>query len=129
MLNYALDATMLFFIEIIEANLQRGDTLEEYARNISDLKRSRPFIYICLYSSFFFVAVYALYYDIFNALIITILALKFADWYAKFYLLGAAKEGGDLAFANINAADIKITPAVRYAGAFFYAFLFYIAIS
>ncbi|MDR2151994.1 MAG: hypothetical protein LBO72_04150 [Helicobacteraceae bacterium] len=130
MLNHFLDAATLFFIEIIEGSLQKGETLDEYANNINEMKRSRPLAYLALSSSFFFTAAYSFYYNLFNALIFAILLMKLADSYVKFYLFGKAAQNGDFSVsAYLGVPNPKITPAIRFAGAFLYPFLFYLAIS
>ncbi|MDR0663959.1 MAG: hypothetical protein LBF86_00315 [Helicobacteraceae bacterium] len=130
MLSHTLDAATLFFIEIVEGGLQKGETLDEYANNISEMKRSRPLAYLSLCASFFYVAIYSFYYDLFSALICVILLMKFVDSYVRFYLFDKIAQKGDVSVsAYFGAPNVKITPAIRYAGALIYPCLFYFAIS
>jgi hypothetical protein len=127
---FTLDVAMLFFLEIIEANLQKGDNFDSLVRNLSEFNRKSQIGFLFLNSSALFVAFYAIYYDIFNSFILVILALKCADTYTKIYLIRLAKNNDQFSASEFfGAPNVKITPAIRYAGAFLYPALFYCAIS
>ncbi|MDR2033463.1 MAG: hypothetical protein LBP89_02390 [Helicobacteraceae bacterium] len=130
MLNDLLDAAALFFIEIIEANLQKGDTLDSYAQNLIEIKNRYPIVFLGLHLSFFFVVIYAIYYNLFNFSICAIVILKLTDICAKITLLRKAKNSENFSASSyLGTPNFQIKPALRYGGAFIYPLVFYYAIS
>ncbi|MGE4295712.1 MAG: hypothetical protein AB7E49_08425 [Campylobacterales bacterium] len=121
-----LDVALLFFIEIVEANLQKGRSFNELVNRLFALKKSRPLQFVLLHTSFFYVLFYAITSGNFSGWFFALLLIKGADIGLKLHLF-ARMEQEQEAFSSerfFGAPDMPLSPALRYAGAFLYSAIF-----
>lgn len=123
-----LDVALLFFIEIIEANLQKGRSFSELIGNLYAIKQASFVKFLALHLSLFYVAFYLIIYQ--NIYLLIIVAIKLLDLLFKISILKKVEENGGR-FSTLEffgAPDVAISPALRYFGAVFYSLVFYLAI-
>jgi hypothetical protein len=126
---HILDCALLFFIELIEANIQKGATLNELVANLSALKKHYPLIFWLLHTSLFYCLFFAIVSDGSTAILLTIVGVKSFDLIMKLKILRQIKALNapfDIS-RFLGMPNIKITPFIRYSGAVVYTLMFYAA--
>lgn len=125
------DVLLLFFIEIVEANQQKGNTFSQLVNYLHGLFRSRPFRFLLLHTSMLYVAYLVFVQGIANGWTGTLLFIKGVDLLLKLNLFWKIGKSGEPFSTErlYGAPDVGITPWMRYAGAVFYTFLLAMGIS
>ena len=125
-----LDVLLLFFIEIIEANLQKGDSVSRLITNLRYTKMHHPFVFFLMHTSLYFTAFFLITGIGSAYVLVMIVILKCSDLALKLKLINLVGKNGEfdtMAVFGIN--DMQISPALRYCGAFIYPLIFYYAMS
>ncbi len=125
-----LDVALLFFLEIIEATLQKGESANALIANLYALYQNSPLRFILLHISFIYVLFYALSHGIFNGWLLLLVAIKGFDLGLKLRIFKRIEQEGGFSLERFyGVPDMAVTPFMRYAGAFLYSGLFALAIA
>lgn len=121
-----LDVALLFFIEIVEANLQRGRTFNELVNTLYALRKNRPLQFVLLHASFFYVLFYLIGGENHSGWFLVLLLIKGVDIGLKLHLFSRMdRERSPFSSERFfGAPDMALSPQLRYAGAFFYTAIF-----
>lgn len=123
---FYLDLMLLFFIEIIEANMQKGGTFNEVVNNLYRLKQRGIIYFFSLHLSL----IYIIYFYIItqNNYLLILIAIKVLDLMVKLDLMDKITKAQKPFSVEefFGAKDIAITPVIKYAGAVFYSALFFL---
>lgn len=123
-----LDLMLLFFLEVIEATMQKGNTFNELVNNLYRLREKGLIYLLSLHLSLIYVIYYYLITQ--NGYLFFLIAIKSIDLMLKLDLTNKIKRSGKPFSSEeyFGANDITITAPIRYSGAIFYTLLFYMII-
>lgn len=121
-----LDIALLFFIEIIEANLQRGRSFNELVNGLYVLYKQKPIGFLLLHTSLFYVLFYAVASENYSGWFLLIVAAKGADLLLKLQLFRRIEKAGQAFSAErfFDTPDVGLSPWLRYSGALIYTAFF-----
>jgi hypothetical protein len=124
-----LDIALLFFLEIIEASLQKGQSANALISHLYGLYRRAKLRFFLLHLSLIYVLFYSYTHDLFNGWIALIVAIKIFDLGLKLWIFGRIDRVGTFSVEQFyGVPDMAITPVMRYSGAVLYTLLFAVAI-
>lgn len=116
-----IDAALLFFLEIIEANLTKNRNFEEIVQWYGQLIRNNKLYFAAIHSSLIYL-IYTVYSHKLSGFIIFVaVTMKVLDLATKVYLGTKTDENGQFSMMeNFNIPNMEISPALRYSGALIY---------
>ncbi|GHV09586.1 hypothetical protein AGMMS50229_20050 [Campylobacterota bacterium] len=126
--SWFFDVLLLFFVEVIEANLQKGNSFDELVTNLQAIWSQSPLRFWLAHYSFYLVIAYAVFGDHMNGFMLSIVLFKIADIAFKLRLFSDLRVGGS-ASTQLGIPNLAITPTVRYAGSVIYSAIFAIALT
>jgi hypothetical protein len=120
---------MMIFLELIEAYYQRASTLGEMIDRLYEYYKKSVFLFFIVHPTFYFVLCVALYFDIFNFYIITILIFKVFDIVFKIEMIKQRYQGKEMDRELAQMLNYKLAPWMVLLGVFTYVPLLIMAIS
>lgn len=126
-----IDVALLFFIEVLEANLQKGRTFSALVTRLYTIRSHSLLRFLSMHISLIYVLFYATANGVFNGWMALIVLIKGVDLGMKFWLFDKMdKNGGVFSTEQFyGVPDMEVSATMRYAGAIAYSVLFAAAIS
>lgn len=119
---------ILIVLEIIEANIQKGNSLSELIIYNYSIYKYNLIVFI-LYNFTFLYAIFILFsIDMSNFWLNVIVFLKFLDISFKLYIFQKIDKSGEVALSEFIPMDVKITPLLRYSNTMIYSSLMFFAL-
>jgi len=119
---------IMILLELIESNLQRANTLGEMIEKLYIYYHKSIFFFFIIHPTFYFVLFVALYLDIVNFYIITILVIKTFDMFFKIELIQQHFIKKEMERELEGMLDLKMASWMGFLGLFTYVPLLFLAI-
>jgi len=120
---------VMIFLELIEAHFQRAGTLGEMIDRLYGYYSKSVFLFFISHPTFYFILWVAIYLDIFNFLIITILLFKILDIFFKIEMIKQRYLVKEMDSELGQMLNTRMAPWMGVLGVFTYVPLLFIAIS
>ena len=119
---------IMILLELIEANLQRANTLGEMIEKLYIYYHKSIFFFFMIHPTFYFVLFVALYLDIVNFYIIAILLIKAFDIFFKVELIQQRYIKREMESELKGMLDLKMASWMGLLSLFTYVPLLFLAI-
>jgi len=121
--------TIMIVLELMEASLQKSNTLEEMIEKLYVYYNKSIFLFFMLHPTFYFTLFVSLYLNIVNFYIIVILLIKTFDIFFKIELIKQRYIKQDMDKELKEMLSLKMSPWMGFLGVFIYVPLLFMAIS
>jgi hypothetical protein len=119
---------IMIVLELIEANLQKAETLGEMIEKLYIYYSKSVFFFFMIHPSFYFVLFVSLYLDILDFYIITILIIKTFDIFFKIELIKQRYINKTMDRELAEMLNLKMASWMGFLGVFMYVPLLFMAI-
>jgi hypothetical protein len=119
----------MIFLELLEAHVQRAGTLSEMIDRLYFYYHKSVFLFFIVHPTFYFVLLIAIYFDIFDFYIISILLFKLFDIFFKIEMIKQRYMEKEMDSDLAQMLNTKMAPWMGYLGLFTYVPLLFMAIS
>jgi len=119
---------IMIVLELIEANLQRAETLGEMIERLYRYYSKSVFFFFMIHPSFYFVLFVSLYLDVLNFYIIAILVIKTFDIFFKIELIKQRYINKEMDKELEEMLNLKMASWMGFLGVFMYVPLLFMAI-
>jgi len=124
-MSFLLDLLILFFIELAEGSLIKGDSFKEAIIYLNEIFKTQKIKFILMHTSLVYVLFLVSFYKIKGIGVTLVLVFKGLDLLIKLKILFNQVYQNNL---FDTAPDIKIDNHLRYAGAFIYPLMIFISL-
>ncbi|RUM70029.1 MAG: hypothetical protein DSZ07_03410 [Sulfurovum sp.] len=121
--------TIMIVLELMEASLQKSNTLGEMIEKLYIYYNKNIFLFFMLHPTFYFTLFVSLYLNIVNFYIIVILVIKTFDIFFKIELIKQRYIKQDMDKELRKMLSLKMSPFMGFLGVFIYVPLLFMAIS
>jgi hypothetical protein len=119
---------IMIILEVMEANLQRANTLGEMIEKLYVYYNKSIFLFFMIHPTFYFVLIVAVYLDITNFYIIAILLIKAFDIFFKIELIYQRYIKKEMESELKGMLELKMASWMGLLGIFTYVPLLFMAI-
>lgn len=129
-MNFLLDISILFFLEVIEGNLYKGNSFKSLIEWLHYLLKNDKIKFISLHLSLIYLIFFVINNEISSFLVTSAILMKVADLVFKIYLTSKVDEKGHFSMVNIlGVPDMEISTLLRYSGAVIYPLVVFIGVT
>lgn len=129
-MNFLLDISILFFLEVIEGNLYKGNSFKSLIEWLHYLLKNDKIKFISLHLSLIYLIFFVISNEISSFLVTSAILMKVADLVFKIYLTSKVDEKGHFSMVNIlGVPDMEISTLLRYSGAVIYPLVVFIGVT
>jgi len=119
---------IMIILELIEAHLQKAETLKEMIEKLYLYYDKSVFLFFIIHPTFYFVLFVSLYLDILDFYIVAILTIKTFDMFFKIELIKQCYLNKTIDDELKRMLTMQLTPWMSVLGVFIHAPLLFIAI-
>ena len=119
---------IMIILELIEANLQKAETLGKMIEKLYLYYNKSVFLFFIIHPTFYFVLFVSLYLDILDFYIVAILMIKTFDMFFKIELIKQCYLNKTIDDELKGMLTMRLTPWMSVLGVFIYVPLLFIAI-
>jgi len=126
--NFTQFIIIMILLELIEANLQKANTLGDMINKLHIYYRKSVFLFFMLHPTFYFVLFLTFYLDILNFYIVVILLIKTFDMFFKIELIRQRYHKQEMEEELKVMLELQMAPWMGFLGLFTHVPLLFIAI-